>query len=361
MTADSAVCNTTLLSEGIAGLTGNGLAAMILICGVAVAVLLFLAFGWLQRRTEKTESELDDIVMAAIGTPAVIAVLVIAGYLAIQAADLPAGIEWIKESKYLNAFFVIIGAWITSSFAYDFISVYGHRIAARTETDFDDRMISLGLVITKYVIWFVAILIILRILEIDVTPLLAGAGIVTLAVALAAQDIFSNFFGGAVIAVDKPFKLHDRVKIDQYYGDIVNVGPRSTRLRTLDNLIVTIPNTMLVNNFIINYSLPDTRRVVRIPVGVAYGSDVSRVREILLGVAEEMAEKHGYILTDPKPSVYFLEFGDSSLNFMLLVWTNDYSMSWDAQDAINTRIYQRFAEEGVEIPFPQRDIHIRSE
>lgn len=231
MTADSAVGNTNLLSEGIAGLTGNGLAAMILICGVAVAVLLFLAFGWLQRRTEKTESEFDDIVMAAIGTPAVIAVLVIAGYLAIQAADLPAGLEWIKESKYLNAFFVIIGAWITSSFAYDFISVYGHRIAARTETDFDDRMISLGLVITKYVIWFVAILIILRILEIDVTPLLAGAGIVTLAVALAAQDIFSNFFGGAVIAVDKPFKLHDRVKIDKYYGDIVTVGPRSTPLK----------------------------------------------------------------------------------------------------------------------------------
>jgi len=361
MTIDSAVNNTTLLSEGVFGITGNGLAVIILVCGIAIAVLLFLTVGWLQRRADRTESQIDDIVMAAIGTPAVIAVLIIALYLALQVADLPAGLEWIKESRYLDAFFVIIGAWVISSFAYDFISIYGHRIASRTETDFDDRMIALGLVITKYVIWFAAILIILEILDIDVTPLLAGAGIVTLAVALAAQDIFSNFFGGAVIAVDKPFKLHDRIKIDEYYGDIINVGPRSTRLRTLDNRIVTIPNSKLVDSFIINYSLPEPKLAVRIPIGVAYGSDVARVKEILLEVAREMAERYDYILSDPTPSAYFLEFGDSSLNFMLIAWTDSYSLVWDAQDAINTCIYQRFEEEGIEIPFPQRDIHIRRE
>jgi MscS family membrane protein len=359
MTADAAVNTTSLLSEGVLGITGNVLAAIIIICGVAVAILLFLVVGWLQRKADKTASQIDDIVMAAIGTPAVVAVLVVAFYLALQVADLPAGLEWIKESRYLDAFFVIIGAWIVSSFAYDFISVYGHRIASRTETDFDDRMIALGLVITKYVIWFAAILIILSILDIDITPLLAGAGIVTLAVALAAQDIFSNFFGGAVIAVDKPFKLHDRIKIDQYYGDIISVGPRSTRLKTLDNQIVTIPNSKLVDSFIVNYALPDTRLKVRIPIGVAYGSDVIRVKEILLEVAREMAEKYDYILTEPEPSVYFLEFGDSSLNFMLLLWTCDFSMTWDVQDVINTRIYQKFAEVGIEIPFPQMDVHLR--
>jgi len=354
------VNNTSILSEGVLGITGNLLAAIILIAGIAVAILLFLAVGWLQRKAERTESQIDDIVMAAIGTPAVVAVIVIALYFALQVAELPAGLEWIKESKYLEAFYIIIGAWIVSSFAYDFISVYGHRIASRTESDLDDRMIALGLVITKYVIWFAAILIILSILDIDITPLLAGAGIVTLAIALAAQDIFSNFFGGAVIAVDKPFKLHDRIKIDQYYGDIINVGPRSTRLKTLDNQIVTIPNSKLVDSFITNYALPDTRLKVRIPVGVAYGSDVIRVKEVILEVAHEMAEKYDFILTEPKPLVFFLEFADSSLNFTLLVWTCDFSMSWDVKDVINTRIYERFAEEGIEIPFPQMDIHMHT-
>jgi len=202
-------------------------------------------------------------------------------------------------------------------------------------------------------------MLILSVLEFDITPLLAGAGIVGIAIALAAQDILSNFLGGAMIAVDRPFRVGDRIKIDEYYGDVISVGPRSTRLKTLDNQIVTVPNTKVINSFVINYALPDVMMKVRVNVGIAYGSDVPKVSEVLLGLAREVAERYSYVLTDPEPIVYVLECGDSSLNFQLIVWCNDYTKIWDTKDAINTRIHQRFAEEGIVIPFPQRDLHLK--
>jgi MscS family membrane protein len=341
------------------GFSGTALAILIVIAGIFIAAMLFFVVGWLQKRAERTESKLDDIILAALGTPMVIAVIVITIYLALQVAVLPPGLDWLVESKYFTAFLIIIGAWVTSSFAYNMISVYGSRVAGLTDTELDDRMIALGLIVAKYIIWFIAFLLILSVLEIDITPFLAGAGIIGLAVALAAQDLISNFFGGAMIAVDKPFALHDRIQIDQYYGDVIHVGPRSTRIKTLDNQIVTIPNAKVVDSFIVNYAMPEPRLKVRIPIGVAYGSDVEKVKSVLLDIAGEAAESVPYILADPKAEVYFLEFGESSLNFQLVVWCTEFGLSWETKDAINTRIAGRFADEGIEIPFPQMDVYLK--
>jgi small-conductance mechanosensitive channel len=193
-------------------------------------------------------------------------------------------------------------------------------MASQTETDLDDRIIRLLEISARYVIWFIAILMILRMLDVDITPLIAGAGIAGLAVALAAQDIISNFFGGAVILVDKPFAVNDRIKIDTYLGDVISIGPRSTRIKTLDYQVVTIPNSKISSSVIVNYAMPDVKLKIKIPVSVAYGTDVKRVKEILTEIGNEAAARSEYVLFDPAPSVYFLEFGASSLNFMLVIW-----------------------------------------
>jgi small-conductance mechanosensitive channel len=359
MTSETIPRTTPAIPSEFFGFSGNALALLILIAGLIIAVALFVVVGWLQKRADKTESKIDDIVLAALGTPMVIAVIVITLYVALRVAILPPGLEWLVGSQYFTAVLIIIGAWIASSLAYNIISVYGSKMAGMTDTELDDRMIALGLIVAKYLIWFIAFLMILSVLEIDITPLLAAAGIIGLAVALAAQDLISNFFGGAVIAVDKPFKLHDRIQIDQYFGDIIHVGPRSTRMKTLDNQIITIPNAKVIDSFVINYAMPDTRLKVRFPIGVSYGSDVEKVKEVLLDVARNAAGEVPYILADPVPAVYFLEFGPSSLNFQLVVWCTDFGFTWETQDAINTRIAQRFAEEGIEIPFPQIDLHLK--
>ncbi len=264
------VPNTTLVPPTeLFGFSGNLLAVIILITGFIIGIVLFTIVRWLKKRADKTAWELDDIILAAAGTPVAVAAVVISFFLALQVATLPASLSWLVEGKVFSAVIIIFGAWIASSLAHDLIRVYGSRLAGLTNTELDDRMIALSMIVTKYVIWFVAFLLILSVLEINITPFLAGAGIAGLAVALAAQDIISNFFGGAMIAVDKPFQLHDRIQIDQFYGDVIHVGPRSTRIQTLDNQIVTIPNAKVVDSFIVNYAMPDTRLKIRVPVGVA--------------------------------------------------------------------------------------------
>jgi small-conductance mechanosensitive channel len=154
--------------------------------------------------------------------------------------------------------------------------------------------------------------------------------------------------------------MGDRVRIDTFFGDVVALGPRSTRLKTMDNQIVTIPNATITSGVIINYSMPDPTLKVRIPFSVAYGSDMDRVTEILLAISREAAEKTSWVITDPAPSVYFREFGESGLKGQLTLWTNNYDHEWEVQDWVNRRIACRFREEKIEMPFRQVDIWMRN-
>jgi MscS family membrane protein len=340
----------------------NGLllAAVTLAMGLILAGVAHGIIRWLKKKADSTDTLLDNIILNAVGTPLVIAILAVSIYIALTRFDIvPASLSWIVTNQLINAVFILLGAWIVSSFSYNLLRTYGSIIAAKTDTDFDDRLLPLLEIITRYVIWFVAFLLILANFEIDITPLLAGAGIAGLALALAAQDILGNFFGGAIITVDKPFGIGDRIQFENYFGDIVSIGPRSTRLRTLDNQIVTIPNSKITSNIVVNFAQPDIKMKVRIRFSVAYGSDMKRVKELLLEIALEAAETTTWVLCDPAPSVYFLEFGESSLNGQLILWTNNYDNSWDVQDYINLRIDEHFRREGIEIPFRQVDVRLR--
>jgi len=344
-----------------------GYAGITIAAGLVAAILTYLVYCWLQRKAEKTETLLDDIILAATGKPLVVAILSVTTYIALTAFVIgPDAMHWtigeisISGYQIINTVFIIIASWIVSSFSYNVITTYGRWLASRTQTEADDQLLPMLEVISRYLIWFIAFLLILSEFSIDITPMLAGAGIGAIALALAAQEIISNFLGGAILTVDKPFKIGDRIKYDTYFGDVISIGPRSTRIKTLDFQIVTIPNSKLTSNVIVNYAMPDIRMKVRIPFSVAYGSNIRRVKKILLELANEAAEKTAWVVLDPAPSVYFLEFGESSLNGQLILYTNNYDFSWDVQDYLNTRIDDRFREEGIEIPFRQVDIHMRS-
>jgi small-conductance mechanosensitive channel len=336
-------------------------AALTFALGLVLAGVAHVSIRWLKKRAEKTESQLDDIILMALGTPLVVAIIVLSVYFAITRFDIvPESMGWLITDQVINAVFILLMAWIASVFSYNVIRTYGTLIAAKTETDLDDRLIPIMEGAARYLIWFVAVLLILSLFKIDITPLLAGAGIGALALALAAQEILSNFLGGAIIAVDKPFRIGDRVKIDTFFGDVMSIGLRSTRIMTLDRQVVTVPNSTITSSVVINYAMPDLTMKVRIPFSVAYGSDMENVKKILLSIAREAAEQTPWVITDPAPSVYFLEFGESSLNGQLILWTNNYDFSWDVQDWVNSRIARRFADETIEIPFRQVDIRMRS-
>jgi len=334
--------------------------------GFVVAGAVHFIFRWLRKKADETETLLDDIILLALGTPLVVAVIAIAAYVSLTVFVIaPESLQWsfagmtFTGYQILNSVFILLGAWIASSFSYNLITTYGKWLTSKTETSADDRLLPMLEVIARYLIWFVAFMLILAEFQIDITPMLAGAGIGAIAIALAAQEILGNILGGAIITVDKPFKVGDRIQYDKFFGDVVTIGPRSTRIKTLDEQIVTIPNSKLTSNVIVNYAQPDPRMKVRIPFSVAYGSNIKKVKNILLEIAHEAMEKTAWVIPEPAPSVYFLEFGESGLNGQLLLYTNNYDYIWDVQDYMNVRIDERFREEGIQIPFRQVDVWMR--
>lgn len=331
-----------------------------IVVGLILAGIAKVVVRWLKKIAETTETQWDDIIITAFGTPVQIGIIAISVYIALKYFGIvPTQYDWIISDKVINSLYIVIGTWIASSLLHDIILIYGHAFAEKSDTDWDDRIIDLLELAARYIIWFAGIMLILANLEINITPFLAGAGIAGLALALAAQDLISNFFGGAIITVDKPFKIGDRIKVDVYIGEVVSVGARSTRIKTLDGQIVTIPNNKITSNIIVNYAEPDQKLRITIPVTVAYCSDIPRVKRCLLEIAQDVIKNADILVEEPAPKMFFLEFGDSSLKFVMYVWAKMYNLPDDVRDAINTRIAERFAAEGIEIPFPQIEIRMQ--
>ncbi|MDP6674564.1 MAG: mechanosensitive ion channel family protein, partial [Gammaproteobacteria bacterium] len=193
--------------------------------------------------------------------------------------------------------------------------------------------------------------------NINVTGLVASAGIVGLALSFAAQDTLSNLFAGVAILADKPYQIGDVIIIDNgERGEVTHIGLRSTRLLTRDDVEISIPNSVMGNATIINEAGGPPRRYrVRASVGVAYGSDINKVMQIL----EQIAATNEGILKFPTPRVRFRLFGESSLDFDLLCWIDQPVKRGLIVHELNCEIYRQFAESGVEIPFPQRDLHVK--
>lgn len=338
---------------------GTVYAAITIAAGLVLAGIAYGILRWLKQRARATETRLDDIVLLAVGTPLVIAIIALSAYVALTRFDIvPRSMAGISTGQAINAVFILLMAWIASVFFSNLIRTYGTVIAESTETDLN-RLVPTLLVSVRYLIWFVSFLLLLGNFDIDITALLAAAGIAGIALALAAQDILSNFLGGAIIAFDKPFRVGDRIRIDTFFGDVVVIGGRSTRIKTMDNKVVTIPNSTITKGVVTNYSQPDARLKIRIPFLVAYGSDMDRVTGILMEIVREAKEKTCWVMTDPEPKVYFREFGESGLVGQLTVWTNSYDYEWEVLDWVNRRIARRFAEENIEMPFRQVDVWMR--
>lgn len=331
-----------------------------IIIGIVIAGLARVIVRWLEKYAGTTETQWDDIIIAAIGTPVQVGIIAVSVYIALKYFGVvPAQYAWIISDKILNSIYILLGTWIVGTLVHNVILIYGHSLAEQTEGDWDDRLVEFLELAARYIIWFGGIMLILINLEINITPFLAGAGIVGLAFALAAQDLISNFFGGAIITMDKPFKVGDRIKVDQYYGDVIDIGPRSTRLKTLDYQIITIPNNKITTNYIINFAEPDQKLRITILVSVAFGTDPKKVKDILLEIANNTIKKTEYLLDDPAPKTFFIEFGESGLKFILYVWARKYNLPDEVKDSINTQIAERFAAEGIEIPLPQMEVMLK--
>ena len=324
---------------------------LLIIIGIVAAVVLHYFFAWLSKRAERTKTKMDDLLVHSLGAPLVMLAFFIPFFLALrQVIYLYPQYQWLADSKILMSAYIIVGTWIIATFIDGILRIYGIALAEKTETDLDDRIIAILQKIAKYLIWFTGLMYILALFDINITPLIAGLGIVGIAIALAAQDLFSNFFGGAVIVTDQPFKIGDRVLINEVLGDVTHIGPRSTRIITLDSDVVTIPNTKIATSVVHNYSMPNPQVRIQIPVAVYNESDIDQVKRVLTEVCDEAVKTRPDMLANhPKPTVFLTKMDKASMTFMVSVYASGFLYNNSIQDYMNTRIIERFRSEGIRI------------
>lgn len=211
--------------------------------------------------------------------------------------------------------------------------------------------------IARYLILLIGLLVIIQTAGIDLTTLNVLAGAVGIGVGFGLQNVISNFFSGLIIMFERPIKVGDRIEVDGVEGDVLEIGARSTVVLTNDNIAIIVPNSKFITENVVNWKYNDGKVRFRIPVGVAYGTDVRLVEKVLLEVAA--ADKD--VLEKPAPVVRLMKFGDSALEFELRVWSEtQVHRKGVLASAINLAICDKFSEHGIVIPFPQRDLHIRS-
>ena len=214
--------------------------------------------------------------------------------------------------------------------------------------------------IVHYSIMIVAIIISLTTVGINLSALTVFAGIISVGIGFGLQNIASNFISGIILLFERPIKVGDRVIIDDIIGDVEKINMRATIIKTLDNEHIIVPNSYFLEEKVVNRSFSDPRIRLVVPIGVAYGTDVENVRRLLLEVAKDEHLVNSTVLTSPEPFVNFVGFGESSLDFELFVWLADPNQLIPIKSSLNFRINKIFADHSIEIPFPQRDLHIRS-
>lgn len=181
-------------------------------------------------------------------------------------------------------------------------------------------------------------------------------GGVSVGIGFGLRNIADNFISGLIILIESPIKVGDRVQVDDIQGDIIEIRGRSTVVKTNDNVDIIIPNSFFISREVVNLSLNDRKIRFKIPVGVHYGSDVEKVKQALLDAAVACPN----VLKDPEPSIRFISFDDSSLQFEVRVWSESLSHRPKAlASEVNFKIWEKFKEYGVEIPYPQRDLYIK--
>ena len=329
----------------------------------AVEVLLFSALiaklvgllisRFLLRLALRTNTDLDDQLVQLLHRPVFVSVILIGFYIEVQILELSPGLAGVLISLIQTGAILV---WTGAGFKLTSTTLTGlSRLAGRV-TWLEARTLPLFDNLSKVVVFGVATYCFLVTWDLDLSAWLASAGIMGIAVGFAAKDSLANLFGGLFVIMDAPYKIGDFINLDTgERGRVIKIGLRSTRLLTRDDVEITLPNSHIANAKVVNESGgPYEMTRIVVSVGVAYGVDVDRVREVLLAAAQSV----DHVVSDPVPRVRFVEMGDSALIFRVQGWTDEPALRGICIDGMNTAIYKALGQAGIEIPFPQRVVHM---
>ncbi|MDP7180487.1 MAG: mechanosensitive ion channel family protein [Candidatus Woesearchaeota archaeon] len=316
-------------------------------------IVVFVSEKYLLKLAEKTKTQVDDMIIKKTNRP--ISLLLI--FFGVKLGLLPLGIaenimKWVMLSINSLIFFVI---------AYIFIVIFDVLInywakgwAAKTKSRIDEQLLSLFHRFSRIVVLILVVLFILQLWGVQVGPLFASLGIAGLAIAFALQSTLGNIFGGVSMIIDGTLKKGDIVKLESgESGAIYDIGIRSTRIKTWDNELITIPNGKMADSKIQNLSQPDPSIRINIEFGVEYGSNPEEVKKLVV----DLVKKIKPVMQDPEPKIWFTEMGDFALKFKLMFWVDDLSLKWPAHQEAMTKIYDALNKAKIGIPFPTRTVY----
>jgi small-conductance mechanosensitive channel len=329
--------------------------ALSILIWVAIAAgLLFIVHPLAKAFVRRATTKLDDVVHI-LRVPVIVITLLYGSVRSLVILGLPP--DQLLYSVYRFPLILIL-TWVGYRVFRDVLLNYGRTLAKRMKSDVDDRLIPALEKVGAVVIVMVGLILAVQSLGYDITLVLAGFGVIGLVIAFAAQDTVSNFFAGIYIMLDRPFRVGDLVEIDEnVICTVQEIGLRTTKLYWGKNhTYIIMPNNEMANRKIINYVRPNRRFKTNVKLGVAYKSDLDRVKRVLL----EIARSHPWVLKEPEfePVFRVVDFGESTILVMLLVWVDDVDHKWHIGSDLREQIKKRFAEEGIEISFPQRVVEI---
>ncbi len=322
-----------------------------------VVLILNLVKRYLASRTS---TDLDDKIIDAIKAPVRYAMIFVGATIALKRLDLltAESKDWVFKitSGIVFVGFAFVVTMVLLRLVKIFTRWYAEKVAARTDSTLDDQLLPLIRRILNVVVVAIGAVTVLDHFAVDVKGLIAVLGVGSLAIALAAQDTVANMIAGFILMLDRPFRKGDRVVLASGETvDVYDIGLRSSKFMTFDNTLVIVPNNELVKAKVTNLSYPEETIRVKIDIGVAYGSNIDQVKSVLLSVAQS----HPKVLGDPVPSADFVSFGDSALNFSLTCRVGQIADQWRTGEEMRCSIYNEFRRAGIEIPYPQRVIHVQ--
>jgi len=265
--------------------------------------------------------------------------------------------------RIFSAFLIILLTSIANNIVNSLLPYLERNIAAKTKTAVDNVILDLFKKFSGIIIYTVGIILALDVLGFNIMPFVAGAGVAGIAIGFAAKDTLSNLIAGVLLIIDRPFEVGDRIEVwsapknAATWGDVIDIGLRATKIRTTDNIVIIIPNNEIMKRDIINYTTVTKEIRVRIPIGVAYDADIKKAKELITKTAMEL----DWVMQEPAPKVVVKNFGDSAVDLQARIWISEPRRRMDTISHVTDRVKEVFQEEGIEIPYPKRDIYIKRE
>ncbi len=328
---------------------------MILVSVVVAKATYYVIKHYIKALTAKTETKLDDILVEVMEGPLLALIIILGVSYARTPLTLPPDINGTLNA-FVGVLLTLDVAWFLTKLSDGVIQNYVTPLASKSASKLDDQLIPIIKNGVRIIIFVLAVLSILSNFGYDITAVLGGLGIAGIAIAMAANHSLSHVIGGATIFADRPFEVGNAVKIGTTTGNVEEVGIRSTRIRTLDGTLVTIPNADVANAAVENYSKAVRRRIV-LNLGVEYGTSQKKIEEAKKIVKDIVKKTEG--LDKEDVNVYFTQFGDSSLNLMAVYYITDTSRFFPLQDIVNSRINEEFAKAKIGFAFPSRTVYMK--